>query len=87
MSTETEKIPARSPSPAAERMRRFRRRRRNGMVCVRVQLGVADVDALVTKRYLNPKKREDLSAVAEAADGFLSDALQDLIGATAESSE
>ena len=69
------KIPARSPYSAAERMRRFRRRRRNGMVSVRVQLGAADIDALITNGYLNPEERADLKAVAAATDGFISDAL------------
>jgi hypothetical protein len=80
MSTEAEGVPIRSPSPGAERMRRFRRRRRNGMQPVRVQLGAADIDALIAKGYLNPKRRDAPSAVAEAADGFISDALH-MVGA------
>ena len=74
MDTDAPVAPLRSPSPAAERMRLFRRRRRNGMLCVRVQLSVADIDALIAKGYLNSKKREDMDALAQAADGFISDA-------------
>jgi hypothetical protein len=79
MTTGAEKIAVRS---AAERMRRFRRRRRNGMVCVRVQLGATDIDALIARGYLPPNKREDLGAVADAADWFLGEVLGNWIDGT-----
>ena len=59
----------------AERMRLFRRRRRQGMLSVRIRLGPTDIAALVKRGYLEPQFREDLAAIEEAADAFVSDAL------------
>jgi hypothetical protein len=38
-----------------------------------------DITALVAKGYLEPNERENLSAVARSAEGFLNDALKDLV--------
>ena len=51
MNTEAVGVPARSPSPAAERMRRHRERRRKGLHYFRVELRVTQVDMLVSKGY------------------------------------
>lgn len=72
-------VPGSSPSPTAERMRLYRRRRRNRLQSVRIQLSHESVDALIAKGYLNKKRREDLREVAEAASAFISDALADLL--------
>ena len=79
MNTETEKIAVRSPSPA-ERMRLFRRRRRRGTRSLRIHLGKVEIDSLIAKGYLDPKDRDDLTALGEAADAFISDALCDMGG-------
>ena len=47
MSPEPKKMPALSSAPVAERMRRYRKRRRGGMRCVRVQIHVTEIDALI----------------------------------------
>jgi hypothetical protein len=65
----------RSPRSPAERMRLYRRRRRHGMLSVRVRLGAMDIASLVRRGYLEPEVSEDLAAIEEAADAFISDAL------------
>ncbi len=67
--------PVRSPSTAAERMRSYRQRRRRKWQSVRIEMAVAEIDALVQRRYLDPKNRDDLTAIGEAATAFISDAL------------
>jgi hypothetical protein len=47
MSPEPKKMPALSSAPAAERMRLYRKRRRRGMRCVRIQLDVTAIEALI----------------------------------------
>ena len=64
-----------SSSPDAVRMRIYRRRRRNRMRCVVVQVGPTDIEGLIAKGFLSPKRREDIEAIQAAADGFLSYAL------------
>lgn len=65
----------RSDSPAAMRMRVLRLRRRRGIRIVRVRLCAAEIDALISKHYLETKDRADPSAIAEAAEAFISNAL------------
>jgi hypothetical protein len=67
--------PTKAPRSAAERMRLYRRRRRQGMLSVRVRLGAVDIAGLVKRGYLEPQFTEDLAAIEEAADAFISDAL------------
>ncbi len=45
------------------------------MLSVRIRLGATDVAGLVKRGYLEPQFREDLAAIEEAADAFISDAL------------
>ena len=71
-------LPIRSSSPA-ERMRLFRQRRRRGIRRLRIHLGTVEIDALIAKSYLDPKDREDLTALGKAADAFISDALCDML--------
>ena len=66
MSPEPKKMPALSSAPAAERMRRYRKRRRRGIRCVRVQIHVTEIDALIRKKYLDQQSRDDLKAVEYA---------------------
>ena len=55
-----------SPTPAAERMRRHRERRRDGMRCLWLELHETEIDALVQRGLLKPETRHDLNAIADA---------------------
>jgi hypothetical protein len=61
--------PARSP--AAERMRLHRERRRNGMRCLTIELRETEIDALMRKGLLKPEMRNDPNAIYEALYAFL----------------
>jgi hypothetical protein len=71
--------PLRAPSPAAERMRQYRKRHRKGLRCIRILLEVTDIDVLVRRRYLEEKARDDRRAVQRAAENFVSDAFFDAV--------
>jgi hypothetical protein len=58
-------------SAAAERMRRHRERRRNGMRSLWVELHVTEIDALVTIGLLQAETRNDQNAIREALYGYL----------------
>jgi hypothetical protein len=62
---------AKTPVTAAERMRRFRTRRRNGLCSVRVLLHVTEIDALVEKGFLKPERQHDHHAVESAINSFI----------------
>jgi hypothetical protein len=53
-------------SPAAERMRVHRDRKRSGMRCVMLELRATEIDALIKKRLLKPDARNDKSQIADA---------------------
>jgi hypothetical protein len=53
-------------SPAAERMRRHRERRRDGVRCVMIELRETEIDVLVQKGLLKADTRNDARAVREA---------------------
>ena len=59
------------PSPAADRMRRHRERRRDGMRCVTVELRETEIDVLVRKGLLNQGRRDDRSAIVQALHVYL----------------
>jgi hypothetical protein len=61
------------PQSAAERMRAYRRRRRRGVHCVRVQVGRAEVNGLVAKGYLPSDKRQDLYSIQLAVNDLVFD--------------
>ena len=42
---------------------------------VRVELEPAEIEVLVERGYLDPKDRENLGPIQEAANNFISDAL------------
>ena len=67
-----------SPSPAAERMRRHRERRRDGMRCLRMELRDTEIDALVRKGLLKPEARHDQNAIADALYDYLERTLDPL---------
>jgi hypothetical protein len=60
-----------SPTTAAERMRRHRERRREGMRCLWVELRDTEIDALIRKGLLKPETRHDQNAIADALYDYL----------------
>jgi len=66
-------IPQRSH--AAERMRRHRQRRRDGLRCFLIELRETEIDALVSKGLLKQETRNDANAIIEALCAFLDRAL------------
>jgi hypothetical protein len=57
----------------ADRMRNYRRRRKRGLRYIQVQIGPADLDGLVAKRYLAPSDRDDIAAIKSAIDNLMHD--------------
>jgi hypothetical protein len=53
-------------SPAAERMRRHRERRREGLRCLAIELRETEIDVLVQKGLLKADARNNSRAVREA---------------------
>jgi hypothetical protein len=60
-----------SPTRAAERMRRYRQRRRRGVSCVTIQLFESEISVLVQWGLLDPTQRHDRAAIARAMGFFL----------------
>jgi len=58
-------------SPAAERMRRSRQRRLEGLRSLRIDLRETEIDALVRNGLLKPGSRDDPNAVLRAFYTFL----------------
>jgi hypothetical protein len=54
------------PNLAAERMRRHRQRRRDGLRCLMIELHEIEVDVLVQRGLLKAEMRNDPFAVIEA---------------------
>jgi hypothetical protein len=63
------------PSTTAERMRRYRKRRRGRMRCARIQLDVTTIDTLIRKGHLEPEARDDQKALELAISDFIWDAV------------
>jgi hypothetical protein len=57
---------SRASSAAAERMRRYRERRREGLRCLTIELRETEIDALVGMKLLRAEMRNDPNAVSEA---------------------
>ena len=64
-----------SPS-AAERMRRYRERRRRGMRSVRISLYVSEIDTLIRMRLLTDEGRHDHGALQTAVLTIVYEALE-----------
>ena len=60
-----------NPIPAAERMRRHRERRRDGLRCLWIQLRETEIDALIRKELLKAEMRHDRNAITAAFYNFL----------------
>ena len=70
--------PTRSSSPAAVRMRRYRKQRRRGLRSVRIFLDDLDIDALIRIGLLKEHQRQDVEALQTAVLGLLYRAEDDL---------
>jgi len=64
------------PSPAAIRMRRSRKRRRDRLRCLRIELRETEIDALVNKRLLKPDARNNYGALVKALYAFFEQQLE-----------
>ena len=61
-------------SSAAERMRRYRERKRHGVVCVAsVPVYVLDVEMLVTHNRLEPEDQNDTAKISAAIEALVDD--------------
>jgi hypothetical protein len=67
----------RLPCTAAERMRLYRRRRRQGMHCVRISLHATQIDGLIRKGFLRREDRGDLQALQWAIDVVIDSVLDE----------
>jgi len=65
--------PARSP--AAERMRLHRTRRRYGLRCLWIELRETEIDTLIRKGMLRPETRHDANSVRKAIYSFFESTL------------
>ena len=70
--------PSRSSSPAARRMRRYRKRRKQGLKSVRILLDQPDIDALIRLKLLKKDQREDVEALQTAVTGLVYRVQEDL---------
>jgi hypothetical protein len=62
---------SRSSTPAAQRMRRYRKQRKQGLRPVRILLGETDIDALIRMKLLKEEQRHDIKALQTAVTGLL----------------
>ena len=61
---------ARTYSPAAERMRRHRERRKNELRCLTIQIRESEIDVLARKGFLQVDARNDTNAIVAALYEF-----------------
>ena len=71
-------LPTRSSSPAAQRMRRYRKHRRQGLRSVRILLDQPGIDALIEMRLLKEDQRQDEEALRTAVMTLVYRAEEDL---------
>ena len=76
MSTDPAQMRAHSLTPAAQRMRAHRKRRREGSFIVPVQLDQPDIDGLVRRKLLRPAQRQDTEALQVAVQGLIYQVLE-----------
>jgi hypothetical protein len=63
---------------AAERMRRHRQRRRDGLRCLMIELRETEIDALIRNGLLAVENRHDYDSVQSALYAFLDHALGEM---------
>ena len=62
------------PTGAAQRMRRYRERKRQGVVCIaRVPIYCRDVEELMTHNRLKPEDQNNAAKIAEAIEALVDD--------------
>jgi hypothetical protein len=66
-----------STNPSAERMRRHRQRRRDGMCCLRLEIRDTEIDELIRRKLLKEETRNNKQAILCALYEFLEDTLDD----------
>ena len=67
-------------SNGAERQRRYRERKRQGVVCIaRVPIYALDVEALVTRNRLKPGEQNDTAKISAAVEALVDDFTEDNI--------
>jgi hypothetical protein len=59
-----------APSPAAERMRVHRERKKSGMRCAIIELRETEINALIRKGFLRSDARNDTSEIIDAIYAF-----------------
>jgi hypothetical protein len=64
-----------STTPGAERMRRHRQRRRDGMRCLQLEIRDTEIDELIRRKLLKEETRDDKQAILYAFYEFLEDTL------------
>jgi hypothetical protein len=64
-----------APSAAAERMRRHRERRRDGLRCLTIELRETEIDTLIRNGFLNREMRNNQFAIRDALHSFLDETL------------
>jgi hypothetical protein len=62
-------------SPAAERMRRHRERRRDGLRCLIIELRDTEIDELVRRGLLKSEMRNDIEAIRKAIYAVLDEVI------------
>ncbi len=68
----------------AERQRRYRERKRQGVVCVaRVPIYALDAEILVARNRLEPSEQNDIAKIAEAIEALVDDFTEGKLTATA----
>jgi hypothetical protein len=69
--------PSTKTQSAAERNRRYRKRQRRGQRIIRLQIGPAEIEALVSRGFLGPNDRKDISAIVFGMSALIDEALAD----------
>jgi hypothetical protein len=64
-----------SGASAAERMRRHRERRLDGLRCLSIELRATEIDALIDRGLLKSETRNDAKSIIEALYAFFDIAL------------
>lgn len=78
MSTEIPKAAAEAPSPAARRMRLYRKRRREGLRSVHILVRVTAINDFIRAGLLDKQQREDRKALQAVVCGLLRQATKEL---------
>jgi hypothetical protein len=60
---------------SAERMRRHRQRRRDGMRCFQLEIRDTEIDELICRKLLKQEMRNDKQSIIDAIYEFLEDSL------------